>query len=125
MRTPHRAAWLRRRNGLSVVEVLVALMLVSIGLLGIAGSAALALRTTLHAAHRRAAAQRIASRFALLEAVGCSNARAGSAADTLHDLTEQWTVVSRANGLVIITDSVQWMSARGPTSFSLTSAFAC
>ena len=54
-----------------------------------------------------------------------TSSRAGSAADTLHDLTEQWTVVSRANGLVIITDSVQWMSARGPTSFSLTSAFAC
>ena len=103
----------------------MALMLVSIGLLGIAGSTALALRTTLDAAHRRAAAQRVASRFALLEAVGCSNARAGSAADSLHDLTEQWTVVTRTNGFTIITDSVQWMSARGPRSFSLASAFTC
>ena len=125
MRTPPHARRCPLRCGLSVVEVLVALMLVSIGLLGIAGSTALALRTTLDAAHRRAAAQRVASRFALLEAVGCSNARAGSAADSLHDLTEQWTVVTRANGFTIITDSVQWMSARGPRSFSLASAFTC
>ena len=126
MCSSHRVPRRRRlRTGLSVVEVLVALMLVSLGLLGITGSTALALRSTLDAAHRRAAADRVASRFALLAAGGCVNVNAGSAADAAHDLTERWMVVARANGFATITDSVQWMSARGPASFTLTSAFAC
>jgi Tfp pilus assembly protein PilV len=113
-----------RRPGLTVVEVIVALMLVSIGLLAIAGSTALALRTTLDSARRRDAAQRTTSRHAQLAATGCS-AAAGTATDAAHSLTEQWTVSSRVNGMATITDSVRWMSARGPISFVLTSAITC
>ena len=100
-------------------------MLVAIGLLGIAGSSALALRTTLDAAHRREAAQRVASRFALLAATGCSAAASGTAADSARHLTEQWVVSTRANGFVMVADSVRWMSARGPLSFVLSSAITC
>ena len=125
MDSSHAAPRGRSRAGLSVVEVLVALMLVSLGLLGLAGSTALALRTSLDAAHRRDATQRVMSRFAILEAGGCASARAGATADSAHDLTEQWIVGARVNGLITITDSVRWMSARGRTSFTLTSAFAC
>ena len=114
-----------RRTGFTVVEVLVALMLVSIGLLAVAGSTTLALRTTLDAARRRDAAQRIASRFAQLAGAGCALATAGAAADTSHALSEQWYVAPRVNGLAMVTDSVRWMSARGPISFALTSAITC
>ncbi|MEP6729326.1 MAG: prepilin-type N-terminal cleavage/methylation domain-containing protein [bacterium] len=115
----------RPRAGLTIVEVLVALMLVSIGMLGIAGSTALALRTSLDSAHRRDAAQRVESRLSLLIAAGCSYATSGSLIDPTRDLTEQWTVRSRVNGLAIISDSVYWMSARGPKSFVLASAITC
>ena len=113
------------RSGLSVVEVLVALMLVSIGLLGVAGSTALALRTTFDATHRREAAQRAVSRVAELAAGGCDRATGGTAADTARQIKERWIVVSRANGFVTVNDSVRWMSARGVRSFSLTSAITC
>src|SRR5665647_2159235 len=123
MQTPSQfPSTLRPRSGLSVVEVLVALMLVSIGLLGIAGSTALALRTTLDATRRREAAQRAASRIAQLAAGGCERATDGSAADAARQVSERWTVVSRANGFATVNDSVSWMSARGARSFSLTSA---
>ena len=100
-------------------------MLVSIGLLAIAGSTTLALRTTLDAARRRDAAQRVASRFAQLASAGCASATTGSAADTSRALSEQWYVTPRVNGLATVTDSVRWMSARGPISFALTTAITC
>jgi Tfp pilus assembly protein PilV len=113
------------RAGLTVVEVLIALMLVSIGMLGIAGSTTLALRTAHDAAHRRAAAQRIESRFAQLSAMGCARATAGAAADSARSISERWSVSAAANGFTMLADSVSWMSARGRISFVLTSAIVC
>ena len=111
--------------GLSVVEVLVALMLVSIGLMGIAGSTALALRTTLDSAHRREAAQRAASRIALLSANGCRRSVTGSTTDAVRQVSEHWTIGSPLNGFAEVTDSVSWMSTRGPRAFFLASAITC
>ena len=126
MPTPlERSGLASSRAGLTVVEVLVALMLVSIGMLGIAGSTALALRSAHDAAHRRVAAQRIESRFAQLSATGCSGATAGITTDSARDISEQWSVSAVTNGFATLTDSVRWMSARGPISFVLTSAITC
>jgi Tfp pilus assembly protein PilV len=110
---------------MSVVEVLVALMLVTIGLLGIAGSTALALRTTLEAGQRREAMERTASRLARLSAEGCAPARAGMASDPRRGVTERWTVSSANAHFASVRDSVRWMSARGPRTFLLESAIAC
>ncbi|MEO8620419.1 MAG: hypothetical protein ABI625_05085 [bacterium] len=123
--TPHSQTANHSRSGTSVVEVLVALMIVSIGLLGIAGSTALALRSTLDAAHRRDAAQRATSRVAQLASAGCDLASSGSNTDGARQITERWIVASRANGFAIVTDSVSWTSARGARTFSLTSAITC
>jgi Tfp pilus assembly protein PilV len=121
----HRRADQRNRSGLSVVEVLIALMLVSIGLLGIAGSSALALRSTLDAAHHRHATSLATSRLAQLSATGCTLAANGSATDAPLQIAEQWTVASRSNGFAIITDSIHWMSAQGPRTLAVTSAIIC
>lgn len=110
---------------MSVVEVLIALMLVSIGLLGMAGSTALALRTAHDSAQRRRSTHRIVSRHSQLASAGCSSARSGVATDTAHALTEHWSVSVQPNGFALMTDSVRWMGARGPHSFVLTSAFQC
>lgn len=115
----------RPRSGISIVEVLVALMLVCIGLLGIAGSTALALRTTLDSANRREAVQRVATRFALLSSAGCDSARGGRLNDPTHQLTEQWTVSAAGPHFALVTDSVRWMSARGPRHFALQTAIPC
>ena len=113
------------RPGFSVVEVLVSLMIVSVGLLAIAGSTALTLRTALDATRRHAAAQQAASRVAQLTAEGCERAVGGSAASADGTLTERWMVGERINGFVAVSDTVGWTSARGPRSFSLASAIAC
>ena len=111
--------------GFSVVEVLVALMVVSVGLLAVAGSTALTLRTSLDATRRHAAAEQAASRVALLTAAGCDRAVGGSAASADRQQSEHWIVGARVNGFVPVSDTVRWTSARGPRSFSLASAIAC
>ena len=109
---------------MSVVEVLVALMLVTIGLLGIAGSTALTLRTTLDSMRRREATERAATRFALIAAGGCAAARSGFASDQ-RQLSERWTVAAAGNHFALVSDSILWMSARGPRSLAIRTAIQC
>ena len=113
------------RRGMSVVEVLVALMLVTIALLAVAGSSALALRASLDASRRRQAAHRVATRFAQLEARGCAAIAAGSDAEPALQLTERWTVLSRSAAFVIVADSISWMAPAGRVARTLTSAVPC
>lgn len=115
----------RGRPGLTVVEVLVALMLVAVGMLGMAGTAAVALRSATESAGRRAAAHRTATRLSLLEAQGCAKAASGAAVDSLAQVTEHWTVASPAAGFVAVTDTLTWMSSRGKRTLGIESAFPC
>lgn len=100
-------------------------MLVTVGMMAIAGSTALALRTTLDATRRREAEERATTRLSLLSAAGCAAASAGVSIDSTARVAERWWVVMQANGVATITDSVDWISARGPRSFALTSAVTC
>ncbi|MES2178681.1 MAG: hypothetical protein V4550_12550 [Gemmatimonadota bacterium] len=113
------------RSGLTVVEVLVALILVCVGLLGMAGSSALALRTTLDAARRREATQRSAIRIASLAASGCAAARGGALSDPQHALTEKWSVGPSKGGFATVTDTIVWMSARGQKTVAISTAIPC
>lgn len=124
MRT-HQPSAARRRRGLSIVEVLVALILVSVGLLAMAGSTALALRTTLDAQRRRAAVHRIDTRFAQLAAAGCDHASSGADSDVTRRISERWTVGAPATAFTTVTDSVSWMTAQGTRSLAITSAITC
>lgn len=110
---------------MSVVEVLVALMLLAVGLLAVAGSTTLALRSALDAGRTREATQRVSSRIARLAATGCIHARSGSDVGAGRRLHEHWNVAAPAAGFSLVTDSVSWMSARGSRSFVVTSAIPC
>jgi hypothetical protein len=90
----------RARSALSVVEVLVALMLVSVGLLGMAGTSALSLRTARTAARERRATQRATTRLALLAAAGCGRATSGALDEA--DLREHWSVAPPRGGVSLV-----------------------
>ncbi len=112
------------RPGFSIAEVIVAMMIVSIGLLGIAGATTLALRTTLDASRRRDAAERVQARLALLVAAGCARAASGEAIDQTRGISEQWTARVSGN-FQQVSDSVTWVGARGTASFALKSSVPC
>jgi Tfp pilus assembly protein PilV len=97
---------MRARSALTVVEVLVALMLVSVGLLGMAGTSALLLRTATTAARERSATRRAMSRLAALAAGGC--ARASSGALEEPGVRERWRVAPPRAGIALVEASIDW-----------------
>src|SRR5690349_14106739 len=95
-----------RGAGFTIAEVLVALVLFAVALLGVAGSSALAVQVTGSALRERRAVQRAADRIASLRAQGCAAARSGSATDAALALDERWTVTPAASGVTLIDEQV-------------------
>jgi Tfp pilus assembly protein PilV len=116
---------IRARRAITVVEVLVALMLVSVGLLGIAGTSALTLRTATSAVNEHRAAQRAAARLALLSAAGCERAASGAYIHPGTSLREQWVVAPPRAGLALVEARVDWQGGRGRRSLLLKGALLC
>ena len=115
----------RSRPGTSIVEVLVALVLLSVGLLGVAGNGAIAMRASSAAARERRAAQRAADRVAALRAQGCLAARSGTLVDTAAALSERWTVGTTTGAAVPIDVEVRWRAPSGARTLLLRSGILC
>jgi prepilin-type N-terminal cleavage/methylation domain-containing protein len=114
-----------RDAGFTIAEVLVALVLFAVALLGLAGSSAVALRVTGSALRERRAVQRAADRIATLRATGCAAARAGTATDRKLALDESWTVSPLAGGVTLIDEQVRWRATAGTRTLVLRSAILC
>jgi prepilin-type N-terminal cleavage/methylation domain-containing protein len=114
-----------RGAGFTIAEVLVALVLFAVALLGVAGSSALAVRVTGSALRERRAVQRAADRVASLRAQGCASARSGAATDAALALDERWTTSPAAGGVTLIDEQVRWRTVRGTRTLLLRSAILC
>lgn len=114
-----------RRDGISVVEVLVALILLAVGLLGVAGNSAIAMRSASSATRERRAAQRASDRAAALRADGCALARSGSYVDSAAALAERWTVGAGAGRAMLIDVDVRWRAPSGQRVLRLRSGMLC
>jgi len=130
MRSPVRGAGNRRRaprsrTGTSIVELLVALVLLSVGLLGVAGNAAIAMRAASAAARERRAAQRAADRVAELRARGCLAAGSGMLVDSAAALSERWTVGATTGAAVPVDVEVRWRGPSGSRTLLLRSGILC
>jgi Tfp pilus assembly protein PilV len=115
----------RRRVGISIIEVLVALVLLVVGLLGVAGNGAIAMRASSAAARERRAAQRAADRVATLRAGGCSAARGGSLVDSGAALAERWTVGPIRGGAALVDVELRWRAPSGTRVMLLRSGMLC
>ena len=114
-----------RGAGFTIAEVLVALVLFAVALLGVAGSSALAVRVTGSALRERRAALRGADRIASLRAQGCASARGGTATDAALALDERWITTPAAGGVTLIDEQVRWRTTRGMRTLLLRSAILC
>lgn len=114
-----------RGAGFTIAEVLVALVLFAVALLGVAGSSALAVRVTGSALRERRAAQRGADRIASLRAQGCVSARSGTATDAALALDERWTTTPTAGGVTLIDEQVRWRTVNGTRTLLLRGAILC
>ena len=121
----HVPARSRHRGGASIVEVLVAIVLLAIGLLGVAGNAAIATRASASAARERRAAQRAADRLAALREQGCAAARSGVLVDPRAAASERWTVGAVAGGAGLVDVEVRWRAPAGQRVLLLRSGLLC
>ena len=106
--------------------MLVALVLLSVGLLGLVGNGAIAVRASSAAARERRAAQRAADRMALLRSQGCAEARSGTLEDSSAALVERWTVGSTATTAAVPIDvEVGWRAPSGLRVLVLRGGILC
>jgi hypothetical protein len=113
------------RAGLTVVEVLAALVIVSVGLLGMAGTSALSLRTVGTVTRERRALRRLDLRLAALAAAGCGRAAGGTTTSFRDSIRERWSVEAVTRGAALVDAGVEWREGARMRSITHRSAILC
>jgi prepilin-type N-terminal cleavage/methylation domain-containing protein len=100
--------WQRRRTrpprGFTIVELIVAMVLVAVGLLSLVGASSVLVRRRNEASQRLAAVTAAANRVAQLSGASCLPTN--GSATVSSDIAEHWSVTLGANATREIVDSV-------------------
>jgi prepilin-type N-terminal cleavage/methylation domain-containing protein len=97
------------RSGLTLVEMMVAIMILSIGLLGLASTAGYVVRQVGGGAQQTMAANVIQSRVEWLRSMRCDSIKNGTA--VTRGIREKWIRGSISNGVLAVLDSVTYSVA--------------
>jgi type IV pilus assembly protein PilV len=106
----------RAREGMTVIELLVAMMLLTFGLLGLAGFSLTMTRQQGSASMQQTAALIVQSRFDSVASISCQAlAPSGTQTGTssYRGVTENW-VIADGNDIKIISDTVRFASRTRP-----------
>ena len=114
---------MRNRPAFTLVEVIVAVVLINVGLLALVASSAVLIRQSSEMRARSAAVRAAANRLALLGATTCT-ARSGSASSAFG-VTEEWSVHILADGVRELRDSVSYSAPTGTKSVVLRTRLPC
>ena len=120
------------RQGFTIVEILVAITVLSIGVLGLVGSSALVTRMISRGRYTTIAAQVAEQRIenlrrrALSTNPPCTALAAGTTTAMAQGLSETWTVAAgpQAN-MRLLSASVTYNAARGPRTVTLNTIIRC
>lgn len=104
--------------------MLVALLVVTVGLLGVAGASAMALRTSGAALRERAAVTRARSRLAQLAAAGCAAAADGEVR-VGGVIVERWSVGPAVNRVRAVQVRTDWDDVGRRRTLLLPGALLC
>lgn len=118
-RSPARAGGDSARDGFTIIELIVAIMILVVGVLGLAGTAGMVSRMVGGAAQQTIAANVASSRFEKLRSVPCAQVTSGTA--TTRGMAEKWTTtVSPSNARLYSVSDVVTYTAAGGHSRTLT-----
>jgi prepilin-type N-terminal cleavage/methylation domain-containing protein len=112
-----------RRDGFTLVELMVAVLVLSVGLLGLLSTSAVVARMVGKAGRQAVAASVAETRFEKLRSSDCSALAAGSAS-ARAGIQESWRV-QRVARAVIITDSVHYVDRGVSKSHVFQSVIPC
>ena len=112
------------QRGYTIVELLVAVMIFSVGLLAMAGSASVIMSTLTSTQSRTIAASVAESRFERVRATPCATRAAGSAAAVSRGISEAWTIdrLARADDVTV---NVTFLSNRRQRTETFRSFLPC
>ena len=101
------------REGFTLVETLVALVLLSLGALGVVASSAMAFRSVTAAESELTATATARDRVELLAAIACSSWRDTVGVDSSGTTSERWAIRVARNGVRVVRDSLAYRGQSG------------
>lgn len=113
LKTRRTSARRHGRSGFTLVELIVAMLMLTIGLLGLAGVGAVVLKQMRGGTYQTIAASIAQSRFEQFEGDPCSSIASGSA--TVRGMTETWTASAVGLRAKTIRDTVTFVGTNGVT----------
>lgn len=126
MRASGKAIAAGDRRGFSLIEVVVAIMILAVGVLGLAATSTFVTRQIGGGAQQNAAANLAASRFERMRGRSCLALSSAVAAVTTNGISERWTVTGIGGGAgVVVRDSVWYDTPRGERSFVFETTLPC
>ena len=126
MNRSHRSTGTRARRGVTLIELIVAMTILTIGLLAIVGVSASISRSLGDARNDNLAAVAAQSRFEALAGQSCSSFSLGTTvSSTTRGISESYTVADGGNNTRLLTDVVSWHSRRATRSQTFTSLIPC
>jgi Tfp pilus assembly protein PilV len=114
---------MRNRPAFTLVEVIIAVVLINVGLLALVAGSAVLIRQSSEMRSRSAAVRAAANRLALLGATTCVP-RSGNATSAFG-IREDWSVHVLADGIRELHDSVSYSAPTGTKSVVLRTRLPC
>ena len=111
------------QRGFSLIEVMIAMIILSVGVLGVAASSAAITRLTAEGGRAGGSAAVAESRIEQLTATPCANITSTGSA-TSGKFTESWTVTT-ANLLKTITETVTYPAGRTTRTATYIAYISC
>ena len=112
------------RRGFSLIEVVVAILILAVGVLGLAATSSVVTRQIGGGAQQNTAANLAASRFEQMRARLCTSLTSAASAVKTNGISERWTVVAVNDGRVV-RDSVWYDTPRGERGFVFETTLPC
>ena len=123
---PNAAAGATARRGFTLVELMVAIVILSIGILGLAATAGVVVRQMTGAVHQSVAANIAYSRMERIRTGNCVAMKDSSGSATTRNVKEKWVIVGTSGShALLVYDTITYV-VRGKTKKqAYTSEFPC
>jgi len=115
----------RARAGFTLLEMMVAVVILTVGMLGLVSTSAVITRQVGGGAAQTVASQVIANRLEKFRSLGCSQISSGS--ETTRGISERWTTGAKVNRVLFVVDTITYSVAGSsrPKTLAFSIAVPC